>query len=275
MSDLSRRDLLKAAALATAGIATAGPFSSAIAENITAGSHPDLAPPAPPNRNDARGSVRRARRVRVGIVGTGLRGRSVLNEFLGIEGVGIVALCDVVPTRRARRRRWSPTRDSRRRRYTRRRSRVRAARRARRHRSRLHGDAVGIARAGHARRARARKHGRANARSARRSRISGRSSTRARRRAPLHAPRELQLRLQRDAREPDGPRGRVRRGAARRGGVSARPAQDTVRESGRGTVAPRLAHAIQLEPVSDARARSRELVSRHPRRRPVRLSGRA
>ena len=49
MSDLSRRDLLKAAALATAGIATAGPFSNAIAEHISAGSHPDLAPPAPPD----------------------------------------------------------------------------------------------------------------------------------------------------------------------------------------------------------------------------------
>ena len=98
MSDLSRRDLLKAAALATAGIATAGPFTNAIAEHITAGSHPDLAPPAPPNRKSMR-AVPFAKHdvVRVGMVGTGLRGRSVLTELLGVDGVKIVALCDTVP----------------------------------------------------------------------------------------------------------------------------------------------------------------------------------
>jgi len=35
--------------------------------------------------------------VRVGIVGTGLRGRSVLNELLGVGNVRITALCDIVP----------------------------------------------------------------------------------------------------------------------------------------------------------------------------------
>jgi hypothetical protein len=35
--------------------------------------------------------------VRIGIVGTGLRGRSMLDEWLGVEGVRITALCDVVP----------------------------------------------------------------------------------------------------------------------------------------------------------------------------------
>jgi predicted dehydrogenase len=34
--------------------------------------------------------------VRFGIVGTGLRGRSVLSELLAIEGVRITAVCDVV-----------------------------------------------------------------------------------------------------------------------------------------------------------------------------------
>src|SRR6478735_541326 len=76
MSDLSRRDLLKAAALATAGIATAGPFTNAIAEHVTAGSHPDLAPPAPANRRSM---------------------RAVPTELLGVDGVKIVALCDIVP----------------------------------------------------------------------------------------------------------------------------------------------------------------------------------
>jgi predicted dehydrogenase len=98
MSDLSRRDLLKAAALATAGIATAGPFTTAIAEHVTAGSHPDLAPPAPANRKSMRAvPFEKHDVVRVGMVGTGLRGRSVLTELLGVDGVRIVALCDVVP----------------------------------------------------------------------------------------------------------------------------------------------------------------------------------
>ena len=39
--------------------------------------------------------------VRVGIVGTGLRGRSVLHELLGVDNVRITALCDVVPDKAA------------------------------------------------------------------------------------------------------------------------------------------------------------------------------
>jgi predicted dehydrogenase len=98
MTDLSRRDLLKAAALAGAGLATAGPFSTAIAENVTAATQPDLAPPAPAARKSMRAvPFERHETVRVGIVGTGGRGRSVLNELLGVENVKIVALCDVVP----------------------------------------------------------------------------------------------------------------------------------------------------------------------------------
>ena len=96
MSDLSRRDLLKAAALASAGLATSGTFSNAIAESVSAVSHPDLAPPAPAARKSMR-AVPFARHdvVRIGIVGTGLRGRSVLRDLLGVPGVKIVALCDV------------------------------------------------------------------------------------------------------------------------------------------------------------------------------------
>ena len=98
MSDLSRRDLLKAAALASAGLALPGPFSNAIAEQVTAASHPDLAPPAPPNRKSMRAvPFEKHDVVRVGMVGTGLRGRSVLRELLGVDGVHIVALCDLVP----------------------------------------------------------------------------------------------------------------------------------------------------------------------------------
>ncbi len=103
MSDLSRRDLLKGAALAGVALAASGTFSSAIAENITAASYPDLEPPAPARRRTMRAvPFDRHDTVRVGIVGTGLRGRSVLTELLGVEGVKIVALCDVVPDKAQR-----------------------------------------------------------------------------------------------------------------------------------------------------------------------------
>jgi predicted dehydrogenase len=99
MTDLTRRDLLKGAALAAAG----GVLSPAIAENITAAEHPDLAPPAPPARATMkRVPFERHDTVRIGIVGTGLRGRSVLNELLAIEGVRITAICDVVQDKVAR-----------------------------------------------------------------------------------------------------------------------------------------------------------------------------
>src|SRR6476659_6256877 len=100
--------------------------------------------------------------------------------------------------------------------------------------------------------------------------LGARRRQRARRQA-LHAARELQLRLQRDDGQPDGPRRTVRRGAARRGGLPARPAQDPLRDEGRGALAPRLAHALQLEPLPDPRARPGELVPRCPHRRSFRL----
>ena len=274
MSDLSRRDLLKAAALATAGIATAGPFSNAIAEHITAGSHPDLAPPAPPNRKSMR-AVPFARHdvVRVGMVGTGLRGRSVLTELLGVDGVKIVALCDVVPEKAQMAAKMvtdkgqpAPAL------YTQRRSRLRAARRARRPRPRLHGDAVGMAHAGDARRARARqaRGERVPDRHDAQGSLGARRRERARAEA-LHAARELQLRLQRDDGEPDGPRrlfGEVLHAEA----AYLHDLRKILFENeGRRTLAPRLAHALQLQSLSDARTRPRELVSRRPRRRSLRL----
>jgi predicted dehydrogenase len=98
MSDLSRRDLLKQAALGGAALAASGLFTSAIAENVTAATHPDAVPDAPAGRKTMhRVPFERFDTVRVGIVGTGLRGRSVLGELLAIDGVKIVALADVVP----------------------------------------------------------------------------------------------------------------------------------------------------------------------------------
>jgi predicted dehydrogenase len=103
VTDVSRRDLLKSAALSGAALAGGGLFSSAIAENITAASHPDAAPPAPAARTTMRGvPFERHQMVRIGMVGTGLRGRSVLGELLAIDGVRVTAIADVVPDKMAR-----------------------------------------------------------------------------------------------------------------------------------------------------------------------------
>jgi predicted dehydrogenase len=80
---LTRRDLLKAAAIAGA---------AAIGHELAT---PESASAAGPTMIGV--SFEPHAIVRVGIVGTGLRGRSVLNEWLGVEGVKITALCDIVP----------------------------------------------------------------------------------------------------------------------------------------------------------------------------------
>ena len=102
MSDISRRDLLKGAALAGAGLAAGGLFQPAIAEDAAAVLHPDLAPPAPASRATMKGvPFERHETVRIGIVGTGLRGRSVLHELLALDHVAVVAIADVVPDKAA------------------------------------------------------------------------------------------------------------------------------------------------------------------------------
>jgi predicted dehydrogenase len=99
MRDLSRRDLLKAAAGAAAGAV----IVPSVAVAITAGSHPDLVPDGLAARATMKGvPFERHEKVRIGIVGTGLRGRSVLSELLAIEGVQITVLCDVVGEKVAR-----------------------------------------------------------------------------------------------------------------------------------------------------------------------------
>src|SRR6187399_2383391 len=92
---LSRRDLLKQSA--------AFVLAPSIAENIDAITHPDAAPLAPVARETMRGvRFERHDTVRIGIVGTGLRGRSVLGELLAIEGVKVTAIADVVPDKMSR-----------------------------------------------------------------------------------------------------------------------------------------------------------------------------
>ncbi|MES3032411.1 MAG: Gfo/Idh/MocA family oxidoreductase [Gemmatimonadota bacterium] len=95
-NDPTRRDLLKGAALAGAGLALGVPTASA-----SDGPAPltPIALPQPPQQAATMLGVPFAKHavVRVAIVGTGLRGRSVLHELLGVEHVQITALCDTVP----------------------------------------------------------------------------------------------------------------------------------------------------------------------------------
>ncbi|HPF61477.1 MAG TPA: Gfo/Idh/MocA family oxidoreductase [Gemmatimonadales bacterium] len=89
---LTRRDLLKAAGLASAGLA--------LPPRPLEGAPP---PPRRPLEASMLGvPFARHETVRLAIVGTGLRGRSVLNEWLAVDGVRITALCDIVPEKAAR-----------------------------------------------------------------------------------------------------------------------------------------------------------------------------
>jgi predicted dehydrogenase len=89
---LSRRDLLKAAGLAGAAIGMS-PAQVAAAE-----------PPVPTKPADTMMGVpfKPREQVRLAIVGTGLRGRSVLREMLAVDGVTITALADIVPEKAER-----------------------------------------------------------------------------------------------------------------------------------------------------------------------------
>ena len=96
-NDPSRRDLLKGAALAGAGLA----FGLPHAAQAESGPLP-LTPIALPQPERAAATMigvpfEKRDVVRVAIVGTGLRGRSVLHELLGVDNVRITAICDTVP----------------------------------------------------------------------------------------------------------------------------------------------------------------------------------
>lgn len=87
---LSRRDLLKAAGAATGALAIAARAEAA----------------PPPRRAGATTMLgvpfARHDTVRLAIVGTGLRGTSVLREWLAVDGVRITALADIVPAKAER-----------------------------------------------------------------------------------------------------------------------------------------------------------------------------
>lgn len=86
--DLDRREFLRIGAAAGAGLAV--------------GATPEMGAASPPARSRTADTMigvpfERHDVVRVAIVGTGLRGRSVLGELLGVDHVRVTALCDVVP----------------------------------------------------------------------------------------------------------------------------------------------------------------------------------
>jgi len=96
-NDPARRDLLKGAAFAGAGLVLGLPVvaradGAPILLTPIALPQPLAAAPTMLGVPFDKHAV-----VRVAIVGTGLRGRSVLHELLGVDNVRITALCDTVP----------------------------------------------------------------------------------------------------------------------------------------------------------------------------------
>jgi predicted dehydrogenase len=104
MSDSpSRRDALKAGLAATAALAFSTGSAEANAESLDAIASPHAEPPRPANAATMRGvPFDRLETVRFAVVGTGLRGRSIISELLAIDGVQITAIADIVPEKAAR-----------------------------------------------------------------------------------------------------------------------------------------------------------------------------
>lgn len=95
---MDRRSLLKGA-LAAGTVGAAG----ANAESLEAANAPDAAPSRGASAATMRGvPFERHETVRLAIVGTGLRGRSILSEVLAIDGVRVTAIADIAPEKAAR-----------------------------------------------------------------------------------------------------------------------------------------------------------------------------
>ena len=89
----SRRELLRTAAGAAAALSLAR--AGAALEQAQA-------PPAGPGGTMMGVAFERRDKVRLGLVGCGGRGTSLLHDLLGIDGVEVKAVCDVVPEKVAR-----------------------------------------------------------------------------------------------------------------------------------------------------------------------------
>ena len=89
----SRRELLKTATGAAAALSLA---------RAGAAQAPPPAPPGPPGGTMIGVAFERRDKVRLGLVGCGGRGTSLLHDLLGIDGVEVKAVCDVVPEKVAK-----------------------------------------------------------------------------------------------------------------------------------------------------------------------------
>ena len=92
---LSRREMLRNAALGSIGLGILG-TSVGAAEKSESLLEKLIAGPAAKAKSMIGVPFEKHGTVRIGIIGTGLRGRSVLGEFLNVPNVQITALCDVV-----------------------------------------------------------------------------------------------------------------------------------------------------------------------------------
>jgi hypothetical protein len=93
---VSRRDLLKSAAAASAGLVIT---QWGVSDAQAAGDEPEPGAALPRAATMAGVPFEKHDTVRIAIVGTGLRGRSMLREWLGVDNVRITALCDIVPSK--------------------------------------------------------------------------------------------------------------------------------------------------------------------------------
>jgi hypothetical protein len=87
----SRRELLKTASGAAAALSLARP-----------GAAQPPAPPGGPGGTMMGVAFERRDKVRLGLVGCGGRGTSLLHDLLGIDGVEVKAVCDIVPEKVAK-----------------------------------------------------------------------------------------------------------------------------------------------------------------------------
>lgn len=92
---LSRREMLRNAALGSIGLGLLGSNavgadnSDKLLEDLVSGT-------APAGKSMVGVPFEKHATVRIGVIGTGLRGRSIINEFVNVPGVRITAICDVV-----------------------------------------------------------------------------------------------------------------------------------------------------------------------------------
>jgi len=103
----SRRRFLQGAGAGTAGLILSEALRGATPPDSTTEANAANAALTPPEPAPAAATMMgvpfdRYERVRVGIVGVGLRGSSLLRDLLAIDGVEIKALCDIVPEKVAR-----------------------------------------------------------------------------------------------------------------------------------------------------------------------------